>query len=144
MAGFVVLALGVSLWLYAQAVWLEEGATATRPPWNQRFEHFREVDRWMDAHHVSDDVAVFVNDPPAFYGVTDRRAIMIPSNGPAVIDDAAARYGARYLLLESQGASPYQEVYRQGALPGWQRVARFEDSDGDDMWLFRREDIDDA
>lgn len=136
--GFVVLAMGVSLWLYAQAVWLPEGPTSTRAPWNQRFEPFTQIDQWMTQHNVSDTTPVFVNDPPAFYGVTGRRAIILPSDGPAVLDEAADEYNTEYLVLGDEGASPYREAYRQGTLEGWEQVASFEDYERNTIWLFRK------
>lgn len=136
--GFVGLAILVSLWLYGQAVWWSSGPTATRPPWNERFTQYEAVDRWLSTHNVSPTELVFVNDPPSFYGMTERRALMIPSNGPAALESAADRYAVRFLVLAPKGAGPYREAYQTERLAGWEVVARVEGNDNQKTLLFRR------
>ena len=52
---------------------------------------------------------VMVSDPPDYYFATGQHAISIPDQGVAVLLQAAERYGASYLLLESLH-SPAQDA----------------------------------
>ncbi|MDQ7029551.1 MAG: hypothetical protein Q9O62_07115 [Ardenticatenia bacterium] len=136
--GFVGLAVLISLWQYALGVWFASGPSAVLPPWNRRFEHYQAVDRWLDAAGVPADQPVLVVDPPSFYGTTGRWAVVIPADGPVALERVADLFGARFLVLESDHASPYEEAYRSGQLDGWQTCLRLEDALGKPVWLLRR------
>jgi len=136
--GFVGMAVFVSLWQYALGVWFASGPSAVLPPWNRRFEHYAAVDRWLEAAGAPADQPVVVVDPPSFYGTTGRWAVVAPTDGLASLEAVADLFGARFLVLESDHAAPYDEAYRSGQLPGWQTCVRFEDALGKAVWLLER------
>lgn len=137
--GFVGLVVLVSVWQYAMGVWLASGPSAVLPPWNRRFDHYVAVDRWLDDHGVSPDEPVLVVDPPSFYGMTGRRAVVIPTDGPRALEAVADLFGARFLVLEYDHAAAYNEAYDTGQLGGWRLRLRLEDALGHPVWLFERE-----
>ncbi len=70
-----------------------------------------------------------VVDPPTFYNLSHRRAIVIPTDSVDAVFAAAAKYHARYLILESDHPSPLADLYQQRtAIPGLERVADFRDA----------------
>ena len=137
--GFVGLAALVSIWQYTWGVWMASGPSAVMPPWNRRFEHYTAVDRWLDGQGVPAEVPVMVVDPPSFYGTTGRWAIVIPTDGLSALNRAADLFNARFLVLERDHSTVYDDAYETGQLKGWRQRARFEDALGHPVWLFERE-----
>ncbi len=129
LAGFCIMAVVISLFLYSQGIFgAWTGEVSETLLWNQRDAHYYPVARWLEQNARPEDV-VMVVDPPSFYAVSHRRAIMIPTDGERAILDSARRYGARYLILEYDHPKPLDELYQSPA--GSQtlvRVAGFQDA----------------
>jgi hypothetical protein len=135
--GFVVLAVFFSIFLYAQGVFgALVGGSSDIPLWNQRDAAYPPLARWLDQNARADDI-VMVVDPPTFYNLSHRRAIIIPTDSVDAVFDAAQRYGARYLILEFDHPKPLRALYRREAsVPGLTRVADFRDGMGRPAILF--------
>lgn len=141
--GFVALAIFLSLFLYAQGVFgaligvlSDSRRTSDIPLWNLRDAEYPAIAHWLDENARPDDI-VMVVDPPTFYNVSHRRAIMIPTDNTDAIFDAARRYGARYLILQFDHPKPLKDLYHGRAqVPGLQRVADFRDALGRPVTLF--------
>jgi hypothetical protein len=135
--GFVVLAVFFSIFLYAQGVFgAIIGGSSDIPLWNQRDAAYPPLARWLDQNARADDI-VMVVDPPTFYNLSHRRAIIIPTDSVDAVFDAAQRYGARYLILEFDHPKPLRALYRREAsVPGLTRVADFRDGMGRPAILF--------
>ncbi len=134
--GSIALAVIISLYIYAPGFFgaVVQGAS---PLWNQRDAQYPEVARWLDQHARGDDVVMAI-DPPSFYNVSHRRAIMIPTDGVGAIFDAAARYGAKYMILEFDHPAPLRELYAgKSTVPGLEPVASFQDAAGRPVTLYR-------
>jgi hypothetical protein len=124
--GFVLLAALFSVYLYAQAIWGASSGVILQ--WNQRDAHYAPVARWLDEHARAEDI-VMVVDPPMFYNVTPRRAIVIPTDSADALFAAARKYNARFLILEFDHPRPLKDLFRERAtIPGLTRVADFRDA----------------
>jgi hypothetical protein len=135
--GFVALAALVSVWLYAQVLFLPPAPGATMGPWNERAAHYRAVERWLAREGAVGPVLVV--DPPAFAVTTGRPAIVVPTDGFDALQAVADRFGARWLIVESDHAAPYATAWKDALPPpGWEHAADFEDSLGAPVRLFVR------
>ncbi|MCZ7571926.1 MAG: hypothetical protein M5U01_25515 [Ardenticatenaceae bacterium] len=135
--GFVALAALVSLWLYAQALFLPPAPDSKLASWNERATHYVKVAQWLAEHAAAGPVLVV--DPPAFTAVTGRPAIVIPSDSLEALTAAADRFGARWLLIESDHAVPLNAAWQFGTPPpGWRHVADGVDALGAPVRLFER------
>lgn len=104
-------------------------ASSTNVLWNERDLHYPPIAQWLDLHARQND-GVMVVDAPAFYNVSHRRAIMIPTDqDTTAILRAAQKYGARFLILEFDHPSPLKDLYSlRSEISGLTRVADFRDA----------------
>ncbi|HZQ05891.1 MAG TPA: glycosyltransferase family 39 protein [Anaerolineae bacterium] len=110
-AGTVVLALGFSLYLYVQAVWIPPAPNATTPLWNDRDREYQAMDQELDALQVPNDSPIITVDPPSFINQTGRRSIYLPTESIAAIFDAARQFGAHYLVLQFDKPATLHALY---------------------------------
>lgn len=123
-----VLALAVSAVSYAETVFGIDGVNVA---WSERNKAYPAAGRWLDAHGAAAD-RVLVNDPPAFYYLTGRECVAIPSDGPDALAFVRDRYQVRWLLLEVNHPRFLRPVYDgDEPLSGW--VAREVFSDAGDV-----------
>lgn len=57
------------------------------------------------------DAVVMTSNPPGFHYHTGLRAVVAPNEPPAVMLQAARRYGATYLLLDDEHPPPLADLY---------------------------------
>ncbi len=136
-AGFVALAILLAVFLYAQGVFPIGGGSSDIPLWNLRDAEYPAIAQWLDENAGERDV-VMVVDPPSFYNVSHRRAIVIPTDNVDAVFQAAWRYGARYLVLQFDHPAPLDDLYRERVtIPGLRRVADFRDGVGRPAMVFQ-------
>lgn len=70
------------------------------PLWNQAAARYAQIEQTLAAQGAAPDDRVLVNNPPGYYLVSGRPALVIPSGDLDTLLAAADRYGARYLALE--------------------------------------------
>ncbi len=134
--GFIALSIFLAIWLYAQGVFPVGGGSPTIPLWNQRDIEYQAIAQWLAQNANREDI-VMVVDPPAFYNVSHRRAIVIPTDSSDAIRQAAQRYDARYLILQFDHPAPLRELYRRSAtIPFLKPVADFRDGAGRTTTLY--------
>lgn len=109
--GFSGLAVVISLFLYAQGFFLLP-ADPLAPLWNERDIVYRQVENWLKERGDVES-AVMVVDPPGFWYFTHRPAMAIPSDGLAALQEAAQKFGARYLILEVDHPSAFEDLYHR-------------------------------
>lgn len=90
-------------------------------------------ERSWQAHAALRDVeapmdAVFmVNNPPGFYAVTGRPAIVIPDGDVVTVMAVARQYRATYLVLDQNAPAGLRDLYREprdeGGLMYWKTIA---------------------
>jgi hypothetical protein len=97
--GLVLLALGLSAWLY-----LSNLDRYTGP------HLYDQVAAWM-AQNAPPDARVMVNDPASFYYHSRLSSLPIPNADLQAVLDVMDRYGASYLLLDANNVS-LQTLYR--------------------------------
>jgi hypothetical protein len=135
-AGFVALAIFLAIYLYALGVFPIGGGSSDIPLWSLRDIEYGEIARWLDQNARPDD-GVMTVDPPAFYNVSHRRTIVIPTDSVDAIFLASQKYGARYLVLQFDHPKPLNDLYLERAtLPGLTRVAGFRDGNGRPVTVF--------
>lgn len=135
--GAVALALGFSLYSYAQGVWIPPGQGATAPLWNGRDVEYAAVDRELDARGVPNDVPVITIDPPSFINETERRSIYLPTESVDAIFDAAHQFGARYLVLQYDKPVTMRPLYEgRATVEGLKALATVRDALGRPVTLF--------
>ncbi len=67
----------------------------------------------QDSVGASPSDVVLVNNPPGYFLVSGRPAIVIPNGAPDVLLAAARRYAARYVLLEPDHVAGLDALYQQ-------------------------------
>lgn len=83
---------------------------------------------------LPEETVVMTSDPPGFHYHTGLRAVVAPNEPPAVMLEAARRYGAAYLLLDKEHPPPLADLYAgQTELP----AVRFVEEFGDGYRLYR-------
>jgi hypothetical protein len=107
--GFVALAVFLSFYIYGGGLF---GSSAGRdsPLWNERDAGYSAIARWLERNARDEDI-VMAGDPPSFYNVSHRRAIVIPSDSADAVLAAARRYRASYLVLDHDYPRPLKDLY---------------------------------
>ena len=88
--------------LTAYVLWLRIGKLG----WGEGEALYPRIDAQLQEHGAGGGDIVVVRNPAGYYLSTGRSAIVIPFDGPETIQAAAARYGARFLVLEPRGTLP--------------------------------------
>jgi len=133
--GFTGLAILISLFLYSQSVFLSTSREPILPLWNERNRIYVQV-----AQSLEGDALVMVVDPPAYYYFTHRPALVIPNEEIEVILEVAHRYGAEYLILESDHPSTLSALYRgEMSHPSLHLQRALTDPLGDPVMIYRLE-----
>ena len=136
--GFIALAAGLSIFLYAQGVFGSmSDSRATTPLWNDRDVEYREIGRELDALAVPPLQPIMTVDPPSFFNETGRRSIYLPTDNAEALFQAGEQFGARYLVLENDHPFPLNELYAGRAqVGGLAPVAKFQDALGRPVVLY--------
>jgi hypothetical protein len=136
--GFVALAVGLSIFLYAQGVFAGiSGSPATTPLWNDRDVEYGAIGRKLDTLGVPPPQPIMTVDPPSFFNETGRRSIYLPTDNSEALFHAAEQFGARYLVLENDHPIPLNGLYAGRAqVDGLAPVDRFQDALGRPVILY--------
>jgi hypothetical protein len=82
------------------------------PGWGEGEQNYRKVETYLQQNGIQPGDIVMVRNPPGYYLMTGRSAIVIPYGGEASMLAVATRYHARYLIIEAEGAAgPIRTVY---------------------------------
>ncbi len=82
--------------------------------WQWEEELYVKVEQFLVEQGAQPNEMVIVLNPPGYYLVSGRSAIVAPPGGPQTLLAVAARYGASYYILEKEGALPeYRGLYNQ-------------------------------
>lgn len=82
--------------------------------WQWEEELYVQVEQFLVEQGAQPEEIVIVLNPPGYYLVSGRPAIVAPPGGPETILAVAARYGASCYILEQEGALPeYRGLYEQ-------------------------------
>jgi hypothetical protein len=134
--GLTVVVVTISLFDYSQSVFLSLNPLGLQPLWNQANTGYLTVSDWLDGQ-APDDPLVMVVDPPAYYYLTHRPAIVIPNNEVGVIVEVARRYHADYLILEYDHVWSLDPIYRgEASHPALNPEHAFQDPDGNVVQIY--------
>jgi len=82
------------------------------PGWGEGEQEYPKVEAFMVGNGAQPEEVVMVRNPPGYYIISGRPAIVVPYTGAAVMLAAARRYGASLLVIERSGAAgPIKLVY---------------------------------
>ncbi len=82
--------------------------------WQEEEELYVKVEKFLVEQGAQPEQIVITLNPPGYYLVSRRSAIVQPPGGPDTILAVAARYGASYYILEKEGVLPeYRGLYEQ-------------------------------
>ncbi len=79
--------------------------------WNASTTQYQQIEAALVELDAAPQDGVVVNDPPGFYVATGRWAVANPNGGADSQAAVAARYGARYLLLENNHPQFLEDLY---------------------------------
>lgn len=80
--------------------------------WNEGEYVYRRADRLLVENGAAAGDVVVTRNPPAYFVMTGRAAIVIPDGGEEVLLAAARKLNARYLVLEKPEAGPLVNLYQ--------------------------------
>jgi hypothetical protein len=134
-AGAVLLAIGLSAWLYSARV-LGAGGLAD-PDWNHAYDTYARAAADLRARGETAGL-VMVNDPPGFTYLTGIPSAAVPNEGLGAVLTAARRYGVRYILLDRNRPEPLAAQYAGTVpTPGMDEVFSFVDRGGGTVRIWR-------
>jgi hypothetical protein len=80
--------------------------------WNEGEYLYLKADRFLAAQSVRPDAIVMVRNPPAYFAMTGRQAIVIPDGDIQELLTASRKFHASYVILEQIGSSsPLYDLY---------------------------------
>lgn len=71
--------------------------------WNEGEYLYQKVDTFLDQHGAAKGDIVLVRNPPAYFIMTGRPAIVVPYDDISTLLDVSEKFGARYVILEKIG-----------------------------------------
>lgn len=71
--------------------------------WNEGEYLYRQADRFLAEQGASADAVVMTRNPPAYFIMTGRRAVVVPYGDVQTLLAAAQQFDVRYVLLEVDG-----------------------------------------
>jgi hypothetical protein len=82
------------------------------PGWGEGEQTYPRVEAFLQENGIQPGEIVMVRNPPGYYLMTGRPAIVVPFADEAEMFAAATRYHAKYVVIEAAGiAGPIQSVY---------------------------------
>jgi hypothetical protein len=73
--------------------------------WGEGEGNYPKVEAFLQQNGIQPGEVVIVRNPPGYYLMTGRPAIVVPYGGEATMLAVAARYRAQYLIVEAAGAA---------------------------------------
>ncbi len=107
--GAIALAVFLSFYIFGGGIFGYSAGGGTLL-WNDRDVAYAQVAGWLKQNARPGDI-VMAGDPVAFHSVSDRSAIVIPSDGIEAVRAAADRYSARYIVLDYDYPKPLKDLY---------------------------------
>lgn len=105
---FIVFAFGLTSFIFSQRLL---GSGESQRPWGSSEAHYSQLEKLILEKGALLDEVVMVNNPPGFFTVSDRSAIVIPNGTPETLLAAAEKYSARFVLLEADHPVGLDELY---------------------------------
>jgi hypothetical protein len=114
--GIVGLMVIVTAFLSWQRLTGSPGSVAA---WGAKAHAYGQVETYLKEHSAADGQIIMVNNPPGYYAVAGRPAVVIPHGGMEALLGAAGKYQASYLAIDENFPEGLAELYREpGDVPG--------------------------
>lgn len=111
--GLTILVTGFVSW---QRLIGDSGAASA---WGAKSHTYEQVETYLKDYHAASEDIVMVNNPPGYFAVTGRQAIVIPDGDLDTALRAAEKYDARLLILDQNYPQGLEEIYQEpGDYPG--------------------------
>jgi hypothetical protein len=95
------------------------GAPGALAAWGAKERRYVQVEAYLDEFNRGVDSAIMVNNPPGYYAVNGRQAIVIPDGGLVEVLAAGKKFGADYLVLDKDYPQGLNDIFMQaGDQPG--------------------------
>jgi len=108
--GMVVLMVLVTGFLSWQRLY---GYSGSGDAWGEKAQAYEQVEAYLKGSNNSAEQIVMINNPPGYYAVTGRQAIVIPDGGMEALLGAAEVYKARYLVIDKDFSQGLEALYRE-------------------------------
>jgi hypothetical protein len=83
-----------------------------RPGWGEGEDRYPRLEQFLQQNGIQPGDVVLVRNPPGYYVMTGRAAVVVPYGGEETVLAVAGRFQARYLIVEQAGAvGPIRSVY---------------------------------
>lgn len=103
--------------------------------WGEGEQGYPVIENYLQRTGIQPRDIVMVRNPPGYYIMTNQPAIVVPYGNEDTIYAVAARYGAKYLILEKAGAAgPIESLYEDKQSP---RFRFMSDIDGTRIFEIR-------
>jgi hypothetical protein len=128
-AGLVILAIGLSCFIYYQRV-------LRHNTWNTADSFYPAIAAWVAEQNP--EATVMIGNPPAYRYHGGGLSVVIPNEDVETTLQVAARYGVDYLVLDRNHPLPLADLYRRPeAQPTLSLIQTF--GQGDKIYLFKIE-----
>lgn len=88
------------------------------PGWGEGEQTYPAVEAFLDSHGILPGDVVMVRNPPGYFLMTGRPAIVVPYGDATTMFQVAVRYHAKFLVIEAEGAAgPIKSVYDNESSP---------------------------
>lgn len=122
-----ILLFTMTLTLYLSATRLGFGSQGAG--WDNSHERYVRIEEQLAQLGVQPGDRVLVNNPPGYFVAARREAMAIPDAGLEELKSVAARYQARYVLLEANHPRDFNELYHfPGDRPGLRYLTSYDDT----------------
>ena len=99
--------VGMAILITAAIIWLR-----VLPGWGEGEQTYPELERYLERNGIQAGEPVMVRNPPGYFVMTGRPAVVVPYGDADAMLAVAARYRVHYLIIESAGAAgPIRSVY---------------------------------
>jgi hypothetical protein len=76
------------------------------------WQDYRQIDAWLQNNGKNSEYRVMVNNPPAYYAVSGREAVVIPYGDENTILAVARQYQINYLILDESHIPQFNLLYQ--------------------------------
>jgi hypothetical protein len=104
----IFVTLGLSVFLVFKT---SVGDDIQQPQWDKNQRVYQKVETKLATFGVKNNSIVMVNNPPGYYNISRRPAIMIPNGGTEKIIEVSEKFSVDYLLLDKNHIPELEQLY---------------------------------
>lgn len=89
------------------------GSVVAGAAWGPAFQNYQQVEGYLNSQGASNGQIVMVNNPPGYYAVNNRQAIVIPDGDLRTLISAAEKFGSSYLVIDQNFPQALEDLYKE-------------------------------